>query len=140
MRAGLGVRDGAPSPHAGRAAPPFPWGPGALDPAGPGVASGLDRGRSQGLARTLTLLPRGEGPPAPPPPPPRVVAPSSAPGRGPQSHPFPGVGGRVTARRANGEEARRGREVGGASPSWAGSPCSPPGDELRGFSACRRCF
>lgn len=41
--------------------------------------------------------------------------PSSAPGRGPQAHPSPGVGGRVTARRANGEEARRGRACGAGS-------------------------
>lgn len=64
MRAGLGVRDGAPSPHAGHATPPLPWGPGATGSAQPGVPAWMGSGGGRGLGRTLTQPPRSLGPPA----------------------------------------------------------------------------
>lgn len=106
VRAGLGVRDGSPSAHAGRPPRPSPVVAASQSPRiqGSHRAAGVV---GRGLARTPTQPPGSPSPAGHSPRPRR--------GKGRSRSPFPEARARVTRRRANGEAARRRREVGGAA-------------------------
>lgn len=92
VRAGLGVRDGAPNPHAGRATPPLRGAPAPQTLLGQGSqargGNGGRRGRDSPApphSRGIVWTPQTRFAPRP-----RVVAPHSGPLPPPQSRPFRG--------------------------------------------------
>lgn len=108
VRAGLGVRDGAPSPHAGRAAPPLPPGPGATDSAQPRIPARRAGAKADGSSPASPHSRGVVGTPSPTPPQlPGTSPPLPVPGARSPTPPSE-ARARVTARRANGEAARRG--------------------------------
>lgn len=95
MRAGHGVRDGAPNPHAGRATPPLPGAPAPQTLLGQGSQARGGNGGRRGRDSPAPPHSRGiVGTPQPRfAPRPRVVAPPSWPLPPPQSRLFPGGAG-----------------------------------------------
>lgn len=140
MRAGLGVRDGTPSPHAGRAAPPL-LSPGAPEPqiplrrGGGDLSPTLEQG-GLGLVHTPTHLLGQWGRPSLVPPISLVCRPIY-PSAATAAPPFPRTRDRVTARSANGKAPQRGREVGGVPSGLGRKSCPEARRRARGSRSAR---
>ena len=148
MRAGLGVRDGTPSPHAGRAAPPL-LSPGAPEPQiplrrdGGGTSArhwsrgdwGLSipppicwgSGDAPARSRPISLVCR----------PISLVCRPIYPSAATAAPPFPRTRDRVTARSANGKASQRGREVGGVPSGLGRKSCPAARRRARGSRSAR---